>query len=409
MSEKVRAPLVKAAYDVCSEIRMYEVQTLFDYYARDKEGFQTSFSLARFRTNYGEGNQAGNVFARSTELEAGKSEWHSWVRDFPGDHDFWTLCNPEDIEQCEACRRRGSKVVCKSCSIPLCQQCIRIMRGQSDGGIPMSLCNDNHWGFTAELIYQFDARWIELAVAAPCWTTMLVCYVEGDRGHLMNEKFGQQRWRTRVKGSACTFQMPWEDIITDLQRNVDDSELADIPRSSECLKYMLRVQLKVGNVDFTKKLKQLYIRPWMVLRLLYYLIEQNHQVFRGKGRAIELKERMRAAVEREYPETEGHLPEEQREGHIPQSLLKMLREADEEKSREGPPVKRIRCGVNLGDEKNATPGPGAQAPENCLDNIRPVSVTNPIDWSCTQLVCICRCRDIKGEDKGHQKLRLTFE
>ena len=199
----------------------------------------------------------------------------------------------------------------------------------------------------------------------------------------MNEKFGQQRWRTRVKGSACTFQMPWEDIITDLQRNVDDSELADIPRSSECLKYMLRVQLKVGNVDFTKKLKQLYIRPWMVLRLLYYLIEQNHQVFRGKGRAIELKERMRAAVEREYPEHQGHLPEEEREGHIPKSLLTMLREAEEEKSREGPPVKRIRRGVNLDDEKNATPGPGAQASEQCLDNIRPLSVINPIDWNWT--------------------------
>ena len=113
MNEEMRAPLVKADSGICRQICMYEVQTLLDYYARDKEGFQMSFSLARFRTNYGEGNQAGNVFAGSTELEAGKSEWHTRVRDFPGDPDFWTLCNPEDIEQCDACRRRGSKVVCK--------------------------------------------------------------------------------------------------------------------------------------------------------------------------------------------------------------------------------------------------------------------------------------------------------
>ena len=70
---------------------------------------------------------------------------------------------------------------------------------------------------------------------------------------------------------------------------------------------MLRVRLKVGNVDFAKKLKQLKARPWVVLRLIYYFIDQNHAVFQGKVTAIVLKERMRTAVERGYPEADGPL------------------------------------------------------------------------------------------------------
>ena len=37
-----------------------------------------------------------------------------------------------------------------------------------------------------------------------------------------------------------------------------------------------------------------------------------------------LRERMRAAVEAEYPEQEGHLPVEKREGTIPESILEVL-------------------------------------------------------------------------------------
>jgi hypothetical protein len=276
--------------------------------------------------------------------------------------------------QCEKCRRRGEKVICESCDVPLCHCCMRFIRGQASGGVPASLGNDNYWGHTSEALYELNASWIEVAVASPCWTTMLVFYVEGDRGHLLGEKFTQQSWRTRVRGSACSFQMPWEDIVNDLQRNVEDKTVADIPRSAESLKYMLRVHLKIGNVDFAKKLKQLKVRPWVVLRLIYYLIDQNHAVFRGKGTAIVLKERMRTAVEREYPETEGHLPESAREGRIPTSVLELLREANAERSGEEPGAKRARRFVNTSDEKNATPGPGARSPETCLNDLRPLSV-----------------------------------
>ena len=43
------------------------------------------------------------------------------------------------------------------------------------------------------------------------------------------------------------------------------------------------------------------VRPFVLVRLLDFLIDRNHEVFRGKGSAEELRQTMRAAVEREYP------------------------------------------------------------------------------------------------------------
>ena len=100
---------------------------------------------------------------------------------------------------------------------------------------------------TYAILYKYKATWLEMTVASPCGTTMLVCYVEGDKGHFMNEVVGRQQWRTRVKGSVASFQMPWEDIIEDLKRNIGDAALDDIPRSAATVKYILRVHLKVGR------------------------------------------------------------------------------------------------------------------------------------------------------------------
>ena len=46
--------------------------------------------------------------------------------------------------------------------------------------------------------------------------------------------------------------------------------------------------------------------------------------------ATKLKERMCAAVEREYPEQEGHLLEEERQGKIPEPIIQTLRAMEAE-------------------------------------------------------------------------------
>ena len=136
----------------------------------------------------------------------------------------------------------------------------------------------------------------------------------------MTEVTGSQKFRTVVRGSCCSYAMPWEEIVQDLQRNCSDRNVSDLPRAQEYLKYFLRVHLTVNGLDYKKHLKQVHVRPFVLLALLYFLIDQDHEVFRGKGTAIELREKMRKAVEREYPDPETHLPEEERRGYVHSSL-----------------------------------------------------------------------------------------
>ena len=118
-----------------------------------------------------------------------------------------------------------------------------------------------------------------------------------------------------------------------------------------------------------------------MLLLLHWLIDRNHPVFKGKGTCAELKARMQAAVEREYPETEADVPREKREGHIPASLLALLDERHAAEARgstddvsRAARAKRIRL-TSVNDEKNATPGAAARDPGDCLTDVQPVYVS----------------------------------
>ena len=134
------------------------------------------------------------------------------------------------------------------------------------------------------------------------------------------------------------------------------------------MRYVVRVYMKIGFVDFTKKLKQLHVRPHVVLLLLYFLIDSNHLVFRTKGTTEQLKERMRRAVQREYPETEGDKPPEDRVGHIPQPLLAIIREAESELDKnkatdaesDALPCTRRQHRSSVFEDKIAAPGDGAR-------------------------------------------------
>ena len=106
------------------------------------------------------------------------------------------------------------------------------------------------------------------------------------------------------------------------------------------------------------------VRPWILIRLLDYLIDHNHEVFRGKWSAQELRRKMREAVHEKYP-TAAHdvgKPEEEQVGFVPNSIIDLLGEDTEESC-----SKRLR----LFRDKNATLGDGARTLENCLDDVRP--------------------------------------
>ena len=197
---------------------------------------------------------------------------------------------------------------------------------------------------------------------------MVVYYVEGDGGHLMGDELGNQKFRTVVRGSCVSYHMPWEDICKEMQEHGDDRSLGQLPRPQEALKYMLRVSVKVNGLDLKKHLRQLQVRPFVIVALLDFLIERNHEAFRGKGSAVVLRQQMREAVAKEYPG----------EDEIPQELWECVAATMDEDTQRN--AQRLR----IHDVKNATPGDGGTSLEACLDNLRPQSVS--LDKSATSCV-----------------------
>ena len=352
--------------------------TLLKLEREDHEAFMLNCSLQLFRHRFaGESHANGEAFESSSELEAGCWEWQRRLL-IPRKEAVPLLCCPEDVETCRRCRHQPHEL-CGFCRIPLCHHChttMLRMRSSAKRVVPMGLCNDNFWGYTTEVISMYQVRWLEAAIVSPCWTSMVVYYVEGDKGHLLNEELGQQRSRTLVRGAACSFHMPWEDILQDLAKNCGKKlDMLQIPRSQECLKYMLRVHVRVAHTDLRKFLKQCYVRPHVLLHLLFFLIDRNHEVFRNKGCAVELKKKMKEAIQQEYPDEESEKPEAQREGSIPTALLEALQEAHQKPDDPGTAeaeAKKMRFLFER--EKNATPGDGSRSVDECLQDIRPQAV-----------------------------------
>jgi len=84
---------------------------------------------------------------------------------------------------------------------------------------------------------------------------------------------------------------------------------------------------------------------------------------------MELKQRMAAAVAKEYPETEAHKDWADREGTIPAAIREALQEAEAQQDTAKSSKRRVLS------DKNATPGDGPRPLDKCLDDIRPVAVT----------------------------------
>ena len=151
------------------------------------------------------------------------------------------ICCPEDIT-CSG--EHDEQEIRKCCQLPLCYKCLLISleATEDDYKIPRALANDNFYGFVDPTIVEYGVRWIELAAASPILNCIVCYYVEGDRGHLLDEQAFQRRNPINVRGHAYSFAMPWEQIVKGLTQRVKA-----IPRDPECLKYMLRLHLKVAD------------------------------------------------------------------------------------------------------------------------------------------------------------------
>ena len=267
----------------------------------------------------------------------------------------------------------------------------------------MALCNDNLWGYTTDIIATYRVTWLEAAVVNPCWTSMLVFHVEGDGGHLFGEELNKQKYRTSVRGSCVSYLMPWEDIIRELRENYLDTDLLELPRRQSCLKYLLRVHLNVAGQNLEKHLRQLRVRPFVLLLLLDFLIQRQHELFRNKGSPEELRRKMRRIVQEEYPETEAHVPEGLRQGHVPPSIAALVREQKEQQAKGGGDKDQLDRRPKLFREKHATPGDRSTGVSECLEGVRPMAVC--VDRSRASATTPAEAREGAFSGFGHLLVR----
>ena len=126
----------------------------------------------------------------------------------------------EDV-QCDDCNLHAEDLrkppftrrLCSKCRVPVCNDCWVKMSTPFEGGsVPMSVANDNYYGYVHRCLVEKEVTWLECAAASVCWSTMLVYYLEDPLGHLMGDKMGSAQARTQVRGNLFSFNMPWADI-----------------------------------------------------------------------------------------------------------------------------------------------------------------------------------------------------
>jgi len=179
--------------------------------------------------------------------EESEESWE-WRRLYlASDGGFWDLiCCPEDVLPTAACRHETKTsvherhIVCKHCMIPICDECYEFIHQAPLYASPMALANDNFIGYTYETILKYKVTWLEAAAAQPAFTTMMCFYIEGDHGHLLEERMFESSFMTVVRGNVWSYHMPWEQIMNHLERTTSDTELAVLPHDPERLAHMVQ-------------------------------------------------------------------------------------------------------------------------------------------------------------------------
>ena len=250
--EHIHEKGAKIQYKKGSAITRVRGKWIADLYAHHDttKSFNLNLDYAFFMRRYAEGygDDLGPL-AGCTALRADDWEWRRRFKRMKGvDSDIVLLCCPEDV-RCSS-GLHAENEMCEHCEMPICAECAMVMQRRSGNQcVPMGLCNDNMWGYASSLITKWKVRWIEAAAVLPCWTSMVVYYVEEDWGHLMEETIAQPRHRTAVRGHCFSCIMPWEDVLDSLNAAMSDADLVSLPREEECLKYMLRLHLRVGRLN----------------------------------------------------------------------------------------------------------------------------------------------------------------
>ena len=181
------------------------------------------------------------------------------------------------------------------CQLPLCRECYFESTSSNVYVCKVARClaKDNLYGLTDTDIVKHRVRWIECAAASPVLTCLISYYVEGDRGHLLDERIFQRTDSLVVRRNCFSCQMPWENIIDKLRTLLeDDDSWNSLPHDENILAKLVLFNLRIGNVtDLNKWLPAARLRPHVVLKLMFNLIDREYPLCSGSRVAQQIKDR----------------------------------------------------------------------------------------------------------------------
>jgi hypothetical protein len=325
------------------------------------ESFDWNWDMQKYRERYVVKGGDKNPLRNDPDLAEDVWTWRRIVPATSNLPERVIICSPEDVR----CPRRHQQmhVLCYECEIALCRRCLLTSSSRSEYAVPEALANDNYWGYVTSVIYKYKVRWIEAAAASPIFTALITFYAEGDRGHLMDELLHQPQRAYNVRGNCFSFNMPWEGIVKQLEKVLQEGGGLALPHPPNVLSSMVLFSLRIGNCDdFNTWIPQARLRPHVVLKLCLALIDAGYPF---KGSAQELGAQFRRQVQERYPETEGHLPEDEREGRIPKAVEEAMRQSLR-------PLLSDQDGSGF-NRKHATPGEAPRLTPMAFEDVRPSS------------------------------------
>ena len=183
--------------------------------------------------------------------------------------------------------------------------------------IPVALANDNFFGFALDLFYKYNVRYIECAAASPLFTALMMYYVEGTKGHMLNVRQHKPQRAYACRGNVFSFHMPWEEIANQLGAVTAEERVEALPHDQHALSHMVIFSLRVGDVkDLNKWLPMARLRPHVVLQLMFALVDAGFVKVSTFCIVQQLKAKLQAQLAARYPEHEADTGE----GRIPPAV-----------------------------------------------------------------------------------------
>ena len=269
------------------------------------EELEKILGLETYKNRYASTELNNDAAARCMQLEL--LDWHVVVT--CQQQRISLICCPED-RRCRACPA-ASQECCERCEVPLCRFCrVDVMHRNTKP--PQALSNDLMVYYAPREVFELNATFMELVCASPCLTTMVCFSLEKKYRGLrsMDQAAQSNSNRMAARGNATTFPLPWESILTQLEKlkseeDEEESSSLQLPRLGPELSEFMSVLLKTGDQEITpaslkKFVHAATVRRSVVLELIRNACTRGHRAFR-KVCMKEVEARAQALPENDIP------------------------------------------------------------------------------------------------------------